>query len=293
MTQPAPLSAAPQPPASPPEDRYHYALIRRAIEEIGAAETPLSLEELATRMRMSPAHFQRVFSTWAGISPKRYQQFLALARARPLLAARATMEDSAAAAGLSGTGRLHDLVLRWEAMRPGDLARGAAGIDIAWDLVASPFGPALVMATERGICGLAFTTETGTQAALADLCARWPAARYSRDPARIAPLAQAAFEGGAARLHVMGGPFQIKVWEALLAIPEGRTTSYSALAQTIGSPGASRAVGTAVGRNPISWLIPCHRVLRKDGALGGYHWGAGVKQALLTREALRQPAEAG
>ncbi|MCA1336208.1 methylated-DNA--[protein]-cysteine S-methyltransferase [Pseudooceanicola marinus] len=290
MTQIAPLSPVQTSlPDAAPEDRYHYGLIRRAIEEIRAAETPLSLEDLAARMQMSPAHFQRVFSAWAGISPKRYQQFLALARARPLLTARASTEESAAAAGLSGTGRLHDLVLRWEAMRPGDVARGGAGVDIAWDELATPYGPALVMATGRGICGLAFTAETGRDAALADLTARWPAAQYHHDPARIRPLAEAAFEGGAARLHIMGGPFQIKVWEALLAIPEGQTSSYSDLAHSIDAPRASRAVGTAVGRNPIAWLIPCHRVLRKDGGLGGYHWGTELKEVLLTREALRQP----
>ncbi|MBR9764559.1 MAG: methylated-DNA--[protein]-cysteine S-methyltransferase [Rhodobacteraceae bacterium] len=275
-----------------PEDRYHYQIIRRAIEEIDAAETPLPLEALAGRIGMSAAHFQRVFSAWAGISPKRYQQYLGLGRARQMLRAQETLLETAAASGLSGPGRLHDLVLRWDAMRPGDLARGGEGLGIDWALCPSPYGPALVMATEHGICGIAFTAETGTEAALADLCARWPAASYHESPARILPLAEAAFAGRRTSAHVMGGPFQIKVWEALLEIPEGEVTSYSALARVVGHPGASRAVGSAVGRNPLSLLIPCHRVLRKDGALGGYHWGLPVKRAMLARESARAEAAA-
>lgn len=276
-----------------PEDSYHYNLIRRAIEEIDAAETPLSLEDLSGRMGMSTAHFQRLFSAWAGISPKRYQQYLGLGRAREMLRARETMLETAAAAGLSGTGRLHDLVLRWDAMRPGELARGGAGLRIGWALCPSPYGPALVMATEHGICGIAFTAETGTEAAHADLSSRWPAASYHEDPAHVLPLAEAAFAGRRTRAHVMGGPFQIKVWEALLQIPEGEVTSYSALARAIGHPKASRAIGSAVGRNPLSLLIPCHRVLRKDGALGGYHWGLPVKRAMLARESARTEGDSG
>ncbi|WP_010141711.1 methylated-DNA--[protein]-cysteine S-methyltransferase [Oceanicola sp. S124] len=275
-----------------PEDRYHYQIIRRAIEEIDAAETPLALDELAARMGLSTAHFQRLFSAWAGISPKRYQQYLGLGRAREMLRARETLLETAAATGLSGPGRLHDLVLRWDAMRPGELARGGEGLRIDWALCPSPYGPALVMATAHGICGIAFTAETGAPAAQADLRARWPAARYHEDPQRILPLAEAAFAGRRTEAHVMGGPFQIKVWEALLQIPEGQVTSYSALAGAIGHPGASRAIGSAVGRNPLSLLIPCHRVLRKDGALGGYHWGLPVKRAMLARESARTEAAA-
>ncbi|NKX46335.1 methylated-DNA--[protein]-cysteine S-methyltransferase [Roseicyclus persicicus] len=273
------------------DTRYHYHVIRRAIDLIDAAEEPLSLEALAARMQMSPAHFQRVFSRWVGVSPKRYQQYLALGHARALLRDRFTTLETAQAVGLSGAGRLHDLFLTWEAMAPGEFAMGGAGLTIRWAGVDSPFGPAIVMATDRGICGLGFTAETGEEAALADLMSRWPGAAFVEDAAAIAPLAAAAFGAGAgagagaAQLHLIGAPFQIKVWEALLAIPTGHVTTYSEIARAIGSPRAARAVGTAVGRNPVSWLIPCHRALRRSGGLGGYHWGLPVKRAMLAWEA--------
>lgn len=268
------------------EHAYHYQVIRRAIDEIDAAETPLSLEALAARMGMSAAHFQRVFSAWVGVSPKRYQQYLALDHARRLLRERFTTLETAQAVGLSGGGRLHDLFLSWEAMPPGAYASGGAGLSIRWAWVDSPFGAALVMATGRGICGLGFAAETGEAATMADLTGRWPAAEYVEDAASVAPLARAAFGGGGAlRLSLIGAPFQIKVWEALLSVPSGHVTTYSEIAGAIGAPRAVRAVGTAVGRNPISWLIPCHRALRKSGGLGGYHWGLPVKRAMLAQEA--------
>jgi AraC family transcriptional regulator of adaptative response/methylated-DNA-[protein]-cysteine methyltransferase len=269
------------------EHAYHYQVIRRAIDEIDAADAPLSLEALAGRMGMSPAHFQRVFSRWVGVSPKRYQQYLALDHARQLLRERFTTLETAQAVGLSGGGRLHDLFLGWEAMAPGSYASGGAGLKIRWGWVDSPFGPALVMATDRGICGLGFAAETGRAATMKDLRARWPAAHYVEDADALRPMARAAFgqSGGPLRLALIGAPFQIKVWEALLAIPSGHVTTYSEIAGAIGHPRAVRAVGTAVGRNPISWLIPCHRALRKSGGLGGYHWGLPVKRAMLAWEA--------
>jgi AraC family transcriptional regulator of adaptative response/methylated-DNA-[protein]-cysteine methyltransferase len=268
------------------DSAYHYHVIRRAIDLIDAADHPLSLDELAGRMQMSPAHFQRVFSRWAGVSPKRYQQYLALDHARRLLRDRFSTLETAQAVGLSGTGRLHDLFLTWEAMAPGDYARGGAGLTIRHGWADSPFGPALVMATDRGICGLGFAAEQGADATLADLAARWPAATHLADPAHVAPMAAAIFGGGGERrLHLIGAPFQIKVWEALLRVPPGHVTTYSTLARAIGQPRAVRAVGTAVGRNPVGWLIPCHRALRKSGALGGYHWGLPVKRAMLAWEA--------
>jgi len=268
------------------DSTYHFQVIRRAIDTIDAAEAPLGLEDLAAQMRMSPAHFQRVFSRWVGVSPKRYQQYLALDHARTLLRARFTTLETAQAVGLSGAGRLHDLFLTWEAMAPGDYARAGAGLTIRWGWFDSPFGPALVMATERGLCGLGFASETGPEATLADLQGRWPEADFIDDDARLAPLVAAAFGGGEpARLHLIGAPFQIKVWEALLSVPSGHVTTYSEIAAAIGAPRAVRAVGTAVGRNPISWLIPCHRAIRKSGGLGSYHWGLPVKRAMLAREA--------
>jgi len=269
-------------------ESYHYNVMRRAIALIDAGGETMTLEALAGEMGMSAAHFQRLFSAWVGVSPKRYQQYLALGHAREMLAQRFTTLEAAEAAGLSGTGRLHDLFLRWEAMRPGEFARGGAGLAIRYGWFDTPFGEALAMGTGRGLCGLAFAAETGRAAAMADLRARWPEAQYETAPEAIAPWVMAAFAGrGEARLHMIGAPFQIKVWEALLDIPSGHVTTYSEIARAIGHPRAVRAVGTAVGRNPVSYLIPCHRALRKTGALGGYHWGLPVKRALLAWESAR------
>ena len=271
------------------EHAYHYNVIRRAIDTLDAADTPLTLEALAARMQMSPAHFQRIFTAWVGVSPKRYQQYLALDHARMLLRERFTTLATAEAVGLSGSGRLHDLFLTWEAMTPGEHARGGAGLTIRHGWFDSPYGRALVMATKRGICGLGFADEIGDDVVMADLCARWPAARFVQDRAALAAWATAAFGGasGQAPLHLIGAPFQIKVWEALLRVPSGHVTTYSEIAAAIGNDRAVRAVGTAVGRNPIALLIPCHRALRKSGGLGGYHWGLTVKRAMLAREAAR------
>jgi AraC family transcriptional regulator of adaptative response/methylated-DNA-[protein]-cysteine methyltransferase len=273
-------------------DPYHYAVIARALQEIDAGGPAMTLDDLAGRMGMSAAHFQRVFSHWVGVSPKRYQQYLTLDHARRLLAERFTVLETSLATGLSGGGRLHDLFLRWEAMSPGDYAKGGEGLTVFWGWFESPFGPALVMGTEKGICGIAFAAETGEAAAMEDLVGRWPLARFVEDPMMLRPWVLSAF--GAAHLansdtplFLIGAPFQIKVWEALLAIPTGHVTTYSELAGAVGHPRAVRAVGTAVGRNPVSWLIPCHRALRKSGGLGGYHWGLPVKRAMLAWEAAR------
>ena len=269
---------------------YHYAVIARALAIIDAEGPALTLDALAARMQMSPAHFQRVFSAWVGVSPKKYQQYLTLDHARHLLADRFTVLDTALQAGLSGSGRLHDLFLTWEAMSPGDFAKGGAGLTIHWGWFDSPFGPALVMGTDKGICGMGFAAEMGEAHAMQDLVSRWPLAAFVEDPARLRPWVQAAFSSAEAPLHLIGAPFQIKVWEALLRIPSGHVTTYSEIARAVGHPAAVRAVGTAVGRNPISLFIPCHRALRKTGGLGGYHWGLPVKRAILAWEAARQDA---
>lgn len=284
-----PGTRAPMPEG--PEGHYHYQVIRRAIEVIDAAggET-VSLDALSRAVGLSPAHLQRLFSRWAGVSPKRYQQFLTLDHARTLLRDRFTTLETATALGLSGTGRLHDLFLTWEAMSPGAYARGGEGLRIRWGWFDSPFDQALVMATDRGICGLAFAAETGAEVAMADMRARWPDASYVEDARGLAPEVEGVLSlSGDARLHMIGAPFQIKVWEALISIPTGHVTTYSEIAQAIGRPKAVRAVGTAVGRNPVSWLIPCHRALRKSGALGGYHWGLPIKRAMLAFESARTP----
>jgi len=276
-----------------PSDSYHYGVIARAIALIDqAAPRQLSLGELATALNMSEAHFQRLFSAWVGVSPKRYQQYLALGQAKSLLSGNCTTLETAHHVGLSGSGRLHDLFLRWEAMSPGDYARQGAGLVIRWTWIDSPYGEALVMASDKGICGLGFSADCGREAAMADLISRWPKAKFTQDDSAITPLLAGAWDGRDAplSLHLMGAPFQIKVWEALLSVPDGSVTTYSHIASAIGHPKAVRAVGTAVGRNPISWLIPCHRVLRKSGGLGGYHWGLPVKRALLARESARAEA---
>ena len=209
------------------DPRYHHAVIARAIETIAARRAEgLSLAEVAEGVGLSPSHFQRVFSQWVGVSPKRYQQYLTLDHARRLLAERHSLLDAADAAGLSGPGRLHDLFLRWEAMTPGEFAARGAGVEIRWGWFDTPFGEALAMGTDRGLCGLAFSAETGREDAFADMAARWPQASFREDRAALAGTVAAAFGGGGeARLHLIGAPFQIKVWEALLQVPGGHVTT--------------------------------------------------------------------
>lgn len=274
------------------ENTYHYALVGRAIAKIDAAQgAELSLGDLAAEMNTSPAHFQRLFSQWVGVSPKRYQQYLTLDHAKSLLQRRFTLLNTAHETGLSGSSRLHDLFLRWEAMSPGEYAARGRGLTISFGWFDSPFGEMLVMGTPRGICGIAFDAECGRDAAMADMTARWPEAGFIENPEMLQPwIAAMGGNGDEAKLHLIGAPFQIKVWEALLSIPSGHVTTYSEIANSIGHPKAVRAVGTAVGRNPVSWLIPCHRALRKSGGLGGYHWGLPVKRALLAWESARLEA---
>jgi len=273
------------------QQSYHYHVMRRALDLIDTSDAPLTLEDLARDMQMSPSHFQRLFSAWVGVSPKRYQQYLTLDHAKALLAERHTMLEAADAVGLSGTGRLHDLFLRWDAMSPGAYARRGAGLDIRYGWFESPFGDVLAMGTDRGLCGLAFVEECGRDAAWQDMTSRWPEAEFTNAPNAISGWVSAAFGGqGQAALHMIGAPFQIKVWEALLRVPTGHVTTYSDIARAVGNPNAVRAVGTAVGRNPVSFLIPCHRALRKSGGLGGYHWGLPVKRAILAWESARTDA---
>ena len=270
------------------EDTYNYGVIRRAIETIDAADHVLGLEELSGLMDLSPAHFQRKFSTWAGISPQKYQHYLTVGYAKTLLRDKCTTLMTANSVGLSGSGRLHDLFIRWEAMSPGDYAIKGAGLTIYEGWFSSPFGEVIAMGTNRGLCGLGFASEMGRDQARDDLVNRWPLALFEEKPNRLASWVEATFAGkGNVDLHVMGAPLQIKVWEALMRIPSGYVTTYSNIAQSIQNPKAVRAVGTAVGRNPVSFIIPCHRVLRKSGELGGYHWGTPVKRAILAFEGAR------
>lgn len=246
-----------------------------------------TLSDIAARAGTSPYHFQRLFSRWVGLSPKKYVQYLTLDRAKASLDASQSVLAAAFASGLSSPGRLHDLFVNVEGVTPGEYKRGGAGLIIRHGVHDSPFGPCLLMHTERGICGLAFVDEDDERQGLASMAARWPNAELVEDAAAGAELASRIFSPRSGdRLTVLlhGTPFQIQVWEALLRIPTGAVTSYQALADSIGKPNASRAVGTANGANPVSYLIPCHRVIRKSGALGGYRWGLGRKLAMLSRE---------
>ena len=265
---------------------YHYQTINRAITFIRSTliQQP-KLEQIAGSVGMSPYHFQRVFTEWVGMSPKRYQEYLTLGFSKELLQKRHTLLDVTLNLGLSGTSRLHDLFIKWEAMTPGEYALNGAGVEINWGFFDSPFGQMLAMATKRGLCGLGFVGESSKTVIFDDFKSRWPNAVYIENKVILKSLIETLVIGkGTINIHLIGAPFQIKVWEALMNIPTGFVTTYSDIAKAIDNKAAVRAVGTAVGKNPISWLIPCHRVLRKNGELGGYHWGIDLKTALLARE---------
>ena len=253
-----------------------------------------SLDEAARCVHLSEFHFQRLFRRWAGISPKRFVQFLTLEHAKLALQASHSVLDAAYGAGLSGSSRLHDLFVNTEAMTPGEFKARGAGLTIGYGFHPSLFGECLLAATERGICGLGFVGDGGRAAALDDFKQRWPAATFQEDEARTRPYVARIFnrnqqEGAAPlKLLLIGTRFQIKVWEALLRIPPGSLVCYEDLARRVGKPSASRAVGSAVAQNPISFLIPCHRAIRKMGITGNYHWGAARKKAILAWEAARK-----
>lgn len=252
-----------------------------------------SLDEMAAHLGLSSHHFQRLFTRWAGISPKRFLGAVTHANARELLASDAPVLDASLDVGLSGPGRMHDLFVTHEAMSPGEYKKQGAGLTITHGIHSSPFGSALFFQTERGLAGLAFADAGDERAVFEDMKRRWPKARFVDDETQTAPTAAKVFgeEAGPVPLFLSGTNFQVKVWEALLRIPDGRLTTYEGVACALGNPKAVRAVGTAVGRNPISYIIPCHRVLRKSGALGGYHWGLVRKKAILGWEQARREQE--
>ena len=273
----------------------HYQLIEQAIEYIEAnVHRQPELEEIASAIGVSEYHFQRLFTRWAGISPKRFMQFLTKEHAKELLIRSENMLETTHQVGLSSLGRLHDLFVNTEAVTPGEYKSRGAGLTIHYGLHATPFGECLIATTERGICHLAFV-QSGEGKAIDDLAADWAQAKMIEDYKTTAPLITRIFsdrESGSAfnkqdqhlNLHLRGTNFQIKVWEALLNIPTGSVTTYEHIAAQIGNPGALRAVGTAVGHNPIAVLIPCHRVIRKSGEFGNYRYGPARKKALLARE---------
>lgn len=277
-----------------------YARIERAILFLDAhgQEQP-RLAEVAEHVGLSPYHFQRLFTRWAGISPKRFLQFQTLEHAKQLLAERRSMLDASYDAGLSSGGRLHDLFVTLTAMTPGEFKQGGAGLTIRYGVHASPFGDYLLAVCERGICALRFLTGASPSEAEAELRAEWPRATLAEAPEATRPTADRIFPPRQERalqplsLFVKGTNFQLKVWEALLRIPPGAVATYEDIAQVLEMPRAARAVGSAVGGNPIGLLIPCHRVIRKTGAFGEYRWGLPRKRAMLAWESARHsPGEA-
>jgi AraC family transcriptional regulator of adaptative response/methylated-DNA-[protein]-cysteine methyltransferase len=271
-----------------------YAIVRRAIGFISEhwRDQP-EIEAVAEAAGVSATDLHHLFRRWAGLTPKAFLQALTLNHARKLLRDSASVLDASFEVGLSGPGRLHDLFVTHEAMSPGEWKTGGAGLAISYGFHPSPFGTALVMATERGLAGLAFADPGEEEAALADMGGRWPRAKLIEDAARTAPLAKRVFEPKLWRAEIplrvvlIGTDFEVRVWETLLKIPMGCAMTYSDIAAKIQAPKAARAVGAAVGKNPVSFVVPCHRALGKNGDLTGYHWGLTRKRAMIGWEAGR------
>jgi AraC family transcriptional regulator of adaptative response/methylated-DNA-[protein]-cysteine methyltransferase len=281
---PAPLLAA--------KSDDDYAVVRRAVAFISEHwRTQPEVEAIANACGVTPDGLHHLFRRWAGLTPKAFVAALTLDHARRLLRDSASVLDAAYEVGLSGPGRLHDLFVTHEAMSPGEWKAGGETLTIAYGFHPSPFGSALIMATGRGLAGLAFADAGEEPAVLADMQARWPKATYVEDRAGTAPLARRVFDstrwrsGEPLRLVLIGTDFEVRVWEALLTVPMGRLTSYSEIAAKVCTPAAARAVGAAVGRNPVCFVVPCHRVIGKNGSLTGYHWGLTRKRAMLGWEA--------
>ncbi|RZN33087.1 bifunctional helix-turn-helix domain-containing protein/methylated-DNA--[protein]-cysteine S-methyltransferase [Bradyrhizobium sp. Leo121] len=269
-----------------------YDSVRRAIAFISERwRAQPTIEAVADAAGVTPDELHHLFRRWAGLTPKAFMQALTLDHAKNLLRDSASVLDAALDSGLSGPGRLHDLFVTHEAMSPGEWKIGGAGMTLHYGFHPSPFGTAIVIATSRGLAGLAFADPGDEATAFADLRRRWPNATYVEDAEGTAPIAQRVFDtklwrpDQPLRVVLIGTDFEVRVWETLLRIPMGRAVSYSDIACKINSPKASRAVGAAVGRNPVSFVVPCHRALGKSGALTGYHWGITRKQAMLGWEA--------
>jgi AraC family transcriptional regulator of adaptative response/methylated-DNA-[protein]-cysteine methyltransferase len=250
-----------------------------------------SLEAIAEQAELSPTHLQRLFTRWAGLSPKAFLQAVTLDHARTLLRDSASILDTAYEVGLSGPGRLHDLFVTHEGMTPGFYKLGGKGLILRFGFHDCPFGRALVMITDQGLAGLAFADDGQEKDTLVDMQSRWPGAAYIEDWLQTKPYADRIFKpenwrkDQPLRVVFIGSDFEIRVWETLLRIPLGKRSTYSDVASHIGKPKAARAVGAAVGRNPVSFVVPCHRVLGKSGSLCGYHWGLTRKRAILGWEA--------
>jgi AraC family transcriptional regulator, regulatory protein of adaptative response / methylated-DNA-[protein]-cysteine methyltransferase len=271
-----------------------YDIVRRAIGHIRQHwRAQPEIDAIAEAAGVTPTELHHLFRRWAGLTPKAFLQAITLDAARTLLRSSASVLDAAYEVGLSGPGRLHDLFVTHEAMSPGEWKSGGQGLTIRYGFHPSPFGTALVMASERGLAGLAFADAGEEKAALADMRQRWPNASSVEDSAGTAALARRIFDPKRwraeepLRVVLIGTDWEVRVWETLLRIPMGRLTSYSSIANKLCAPNAARAVGAAVGKNPISFVVPCHRVVGSGGALTGYHWGITRKHAMLGWEAGR------
>ena len=273
-----------------------YARVARAIGFLTerAHEQP-GLAEVAEAVGLSAGRTQRLFKRWAGVSPKRFLEFLTVEHAKELLDRSVSVLDASYEAGLSGPGRLHDHFVKLEAITPGEYKSSGGGVEFTFGVHASPFGPVFLVASPRGISHLAFLDggmgDSSFRSELERFEGLWPGATVRRDDEATSPLVRQIFDPGAdageTLVRVSGTNFQISVWKALLSIPRGAVSSYQAVASAAGRPQATRAVGTAIGANPVAYLIPCHRVIRKSGAIGNYRWGAATKRALIAWEAAR------
>ena len=275
-------------------DSRDFARIAAAIRFIDANfRAQPRLARIASAAHLSEFHFNRLFRHWAGVTPRQYLAFVTARAARGALLGSRSVLDAALAVGLSGPGRLHDLMVTLEAVTPGELRARGAGVVLSAGFAETPFGCALIASTPRGLSHLSFVEAGGRAAALAGLVQQWPEARLLLDEQAAQQLAQRIWGGGSARtalrLWVKGTNFQLKVWRALLEVGAAAPTTYGTLARAAGTPSAARAVGAAVGANPLAWLIPCHNVLRADGDLGGYHWGTERKRAMLAWQELGRP----
>jgi AraC family transcriptional regulator of adaptative response/methylated-DNA-[protein]-cysteine methyltransferase len=291
---PSEIASTPIADMAPEGPVADYERVRKALAYMTARwrDQP-SQEAIAEHVGVSPSHLHHIFRRWAGLTPKAFLQAVTLDHARELLRGSASVLDTALEVGLSGPGRLHDLFVTHEAMSPGEWKSGGEGLILRYGFHPSPFGEAIVVAAPRGLAGMGFVDDGNRPAALADMRRRWPRATYVEDAAATAPLATRAFDPATwrpetpLRVVLIGTDFEVRVWETLLRIPLGRATTYSDIASHLGKPKAARAVGAAVGRNPVSFVVPCHRVLGRSGALTGYHWGLTRKQAILGWEAGR------
>lgn len=278
------------------QEKIDYERIAEAIDFLkDNFKAQPSLEEVAGKVHLSPFHFQRMFTEWAGVSPKKFLQYLSVEYAKGILTeSKASLFDAAYETGLSGTGRLHDLFVKVEGMTPGEYKNGGEDLAINYSFAESPFGNLLVAATPKGICHMAFVTDEVT--AFQTLQSKFPKARFKQMVDLIQQNALYIFTQDWSRLHeiklhLKGSPFQLKVWETLLKIPMGQLSTYGQIAQYIEQPNAARAVGTAIGSNPVAFLIPCHRVIQSSGVTGGYMWGPTRKSAIIGWEAARLDQE--